>query len=178
MRRRAGWLPALLPAALLFAALLPACQSTGGYWSNRAADFGDMLRGHIIAGKAVAVEAEVTRYLSLGFTWEDDAWSAGLHNRAFGTWHETVQSLGLVFGRHDEMRVVGIPRVSGTYGWTFKGTPSSFHEADPHNPVDWLTLRATLAVIVGIDLEVRVGEMVDFVAGFFGWDPAKDDKGH
>ncbi len=171
MRRSAGRLPAL---TLLL--LLPACQSSGSWLSDRAADCSDMLRGHLIAGKAVAVEVEATRYLSLGFTWEEGAWAGGLHNRDFGTWNETVESFGLVFGRHDEMRVSGIPRVSGTYGWNFRGKTNSFQTAAPNNPVDWLTVRATAALVLGLDLEVRVGEIVDFVVGFVGWDPARDDR--
>jgi hypothetical protein len=167
---------ALSVLGLLGLALAPGCQSNGTYLGDRAADLGDIIRGHIMIGEAFAAEVEATRYLSLGFTYESEVWSAGILTRDLGTWHESIQSLGIVFGRHDEMRVVGAPRVSGTYGWNFKGKNAGFQKADPKNPVDWLTLRGTVAVLLGLDLELRVGEAVDFVVGFFTWDPANDDK--
>jgi len=174
VRPALGLLPRL--ALLLTLAAAPACQSNGTYLGDRAADLGDIIRGHIMMGEAFAAQVEVTRFLSLGFTYSNDAWAAGILQRDVGTWHESIQSLGLIFGRHDELRVVGAPRVSGSYGWQFKGKNAGFQKADPKNPVDWATLRGTVALLIGMDLEVRVGEALDFLVGWFGLDLAHDDK--
>ena len=167
----------LLAACLLALALLPACASSGTkyYFSNRGYDLVDILRGHVMAGKAVGIRAEVTRFLSLGYHWEDNAWAGGLHNRAFGSWKESIQSWGVILGQYDEVRMVSIPKVSGDYGW-FMGASKGFKAAQPDNPLDLLTVRATVAVFIGLDLEVRVGEAIDFVFGILTLDPAGDDR--
>lgn len=167
----------LLHTCLLSAALLPACASSGGvegYLSDRGGDLVDILQVHIMAGRVGAVQVDATRYLTLGVTYEDDAWAWGLHNRGVGQWTEDIRAHGLILGRHDENRVVGIPRVSGSYGWDFGGD-ASYMQADPGNALDWLTFRATVALGIGVDVELRVGEAIDFVLGIFTIDIANDD---
>ncbi|HTE05159.1 MAG TPA: hypothetical protein VK824_03105 [Planctomycetota bacterium] len=165
-------------AALLVVvlALLPACQGQKNYWQNRANDVVDIVRGHVMWGKALGAQVEATRFLSLGWSSEQDAGAWGLHKRALGSWHETVTTWGLILGRHEEHKVSGIPRVSGTYGWTFgKGWPH-YDSAESKAFMDWFAVRATAAVFIGLDFELRLGEVVDFVGGFFTWDPSQDDK--
>jgi hypothetical protein len=168
-----------LAACLLSLALLPACASSSGgnYVVNRASDLVDILRGHIMVGKGGALKVEVTRYMHFGAAWYDSkAW--GLHNRELGIWHEKVTDWGLLLGYHNEREVWDIPAgyVSGSYGWSFSEEGGAhFMEADPGNPLDILTLRVTVMIFAGIDLEIRVGEVVDFLAGIFQFDPANDD---
>lgn len=165
---------------LLALPLLAACSSTsaGDYFVNRGADLVDIFRLHVAAGKAVAIQGEFTRFISLGITWEDDVWAWGLANREVTKWNETVFAWGLLLGYHDEKSVIGTSdgRVSGSYGWSFgkeKGT--GFQMAEENNPLDVLTLRGTLMLGVGLDVELRVGEVLDFIAGIFQFDPAGDD---
>ncbi len=164
-----------LPLALV---LLPACASTsaGDYLSNRGGDLVDVLRGHVTFGKAAAVKADAFRFVHAGIGWESDARAWGLANRELTSWRESVFSWGLLFGHHDES-VTGTAdgRVSGSYGWTFGEKGNGFQFADEHNWLDLLSVRATLMLGVGIDLEVRVGEAIDFVFGIFQFDPAGDD---
>jgi hypothetical protein len=129
-----------------------------------------------MAGNVFGAQIEATRFLSLGWTAEKDAWSAGWHKRAFGKWHETVDTWGLILGRHEEKLVYGIPRVSGTYGWKFGGGWPSYSSTENKAFWDWFTVRGTVAVFIGLDFEVRLGEAIDFVGGFFTWDPSSDDK--
>ena len=165
---------------LLALPLLAACSSTsaGDYFVNRGADLVDILRVHVAAGKCAAIEVDATRFMSLGITWESDVWCWGLANREVTKWNESVFAWGLLLGYHDEESVVGTSdgRVSGSYGWVFgkeKGT--GFQMAEENNPLDVLTFRGTLMLGVGMDLEIRVGEVLDFIAGIFQFDPAGDD---
>jgi hypothetical protein len=165
-----------IPVALCAAVLLAGCSNAPKYLENRTKDLVDVVRVHLIAGQALGAQVEVTRFLSLGWTTERDAWAAGLHNRKFGKWDETISTWGLVVGRHEEQQVQGIQRVSGTYGWNFGKSGSLFQQANTKAFLDWFTLRGTAAVGLGIDLEVRLGEALDFLAGIIGWDPSDDEE--
>ncbi len=164
---------ALAAAAL---AVVGGCASIGQWADQRTADAVDLLRVHVIAGtEAFAAQVDATRFLSVGYTHEEDAWAWGLHTRRVGSWNESIRAWGLLLGRHDETAMRRLPRVSGSYGWNFSGEPV-YQWADRRNPLDWLTFRATVALFVGLDLELRVGEVLDLVAGVFTWDPAHDDR--
>ena len=167
----------ILQVCLLSAALLPACSSPSGvgdYFSDRGGDLVDILQVHVMAGKVGAIQVDATRFLTVGVTYEDDAWAWGLHNRGVGQWNEDIVSWGLLLGRHDENRVDGVPKVSGTYGWDFSNG-MDYQWADEDNPLDWFTFRGTVALGIGIDIEFRAGEVIDFVLGIFTVDLSKDD---
>jgi hypothetical protein len=160
------------PIAVLLLFLVPACANTGDYVSDRGGDLADILRLHAVAGSAVAAEVQVTQFLGVGFAWEDEAWAGGLHNRAIGAWRESVHGWGLLI--HDWFeRTRGIPRYSGSYGWYREEGGPTF--TGPDGWVDRFTVRATAALIVGLDVELRLGELIDFLVGIAGWDPAVDD---
>jgi len=169
-----------LASLLLVLAMLPACATSdaGDYFTNRGGDLVDIVRGHVMAGKGVAVKGEVTRMLHAGVGWESDVWAWGLANREVTRWRESIFTWGLLLGYHDERNVTGTidNRVSGSYGWVFgEEGGNGFTMADPDNWLDFLSVRGTLMLGLGIDLEVRVGEAIDFVAGIFQFDPAGDD---
>ena len=128
-----------------------------------------------LLGAAIGARVEATRFFSAGYLWEDNAWAGGLHNRAVGSWRESIVSWGILLGQHDEVRMVGVPKVSGDYGW-FMGNDRGFRAAQPDNPLDLLSLRGTVALALGLDLELRVGEAIDFVLGIFTLDPSGDDR--
>jgi len=168
-----------LAAVLLSLVLLPACASTsaGDYFINRGGDLVDVVRIHVVAGKAAAVKADAFRFIHAGIGWESDAWAWGLANREVTKWRESVFTWGLVLGHHDERSVTGTTegRVSGSYGWKFGEKGNSFEFADENNWLDVLTVRGTLMLGLGLDVEARVGEAIDFLCGIFQFDPAGDD---
>jgi len=168
-----------LGALLLTLSLFPACASTsaGDYFVNRGGDLVDILRMHVAAGKAASIKLELTRFLHLGIGWESDVWAWGLANREVTKWRESVFTWGLLLGHHDERSIVGTSegRVSGSYGWIFGEKGNGFQMADEDNMLDVLTCRGTLMLGIGLDVEVRVGEVIDFLAGIFQFDPAGDD---
>jgi len=173
----------ILAACLLSAALLPACatQTMGDYVLNRGGDIVDILRVNVKAGKGVGVKVEATRMLHLGFGWEEEVWAAGLANREVTRWQQSLVTWGLLLGYHDEREVRGIisnmNTYSGSYGWTFfQGGGNAFDASDPGNPLDLLTFRGSIMLGIGADIEIRVGEIVDFVVGIFQFDPAGDDN--
>src|SRR5262249_9529479 len=129
--------------ALMFAlCLMPACASTsaGDYFVNRGADLVDILRLHVVAGRAFAAKADAFRIIHVGIGWEGNAWAWGLANREVTGWRESIFTWGLLLGHHQE-EVVGTSenKVSGSYGWVFKEKGSGFEVADPDNVLDVLT---------------------------------------
>lgn len=163
---RAAFLLALL-------AFTPGCIFSKNYIHNRAADLVDVLRVHLIVGNAIGAEVQVTQWVGLGFMYENNAWAGGLYNRAVGTWTESIQAWGLLIHNWKET-VHGIPIYSGSYGWYQRsGQSASFSHKG--STLDLFTIRASAAVIVGADVELRLGQVFDFVAGIFTWDPAHDD---
>lgn len=159
-------------ACLVTLALLPGCETRNKYLVNRGGDLADVFRIHGMFGPGIAAKVEVTRMLQFGFAFEFNAMAAGLHDRALGTWRETIVSWGLLVGHHHE-QVYGIPHVSGDYGWRFD--EGGRFETTAGSTLDLITLRATGMFILGIDFEFRLGELFDFVAGIFQFDPAGDD---
>lgn len=169
----------ILSACLLALILVgPGCASGRNYAVNRSADLVDILRVHVMAGPGIGVKGEVTRLIQAGIVFEQNCFAWGLHNRAVSPWTESVFSWGLIVGYHDET-TKRIPRLSGDYGWRFdrEGEGGVFQGTDESGnlTLDLLTLRGTVMLLVGIDLELRLGEVLDFVAGIFQFDPSGDD---
>ena len=108
----------VLAASLLTLALKPACASRDNYLVNRAADFSDILRFHVMAGPGIGLKLEATRLLHLGGVYTNNMYAFGWHNRAIGSWRESVRSWGLLVGHYSE-EVEPIAYYSGDYGWTF-----------------------------------------------------------
>jgi len=161
---------AALTAAL---ALLAACAPLADYAHDRGADAVDILRGHVMIGFGADGMLEATRGLRLGAGMYD-AQCAGLHNRALGTWTERVEEGGALFvhGRYE--KVQGIPRVSGSYGTVPSWGSSRLLQPD-ETWVDLFVFRVTAMAGVGLDVELRLGQLVDFLGGLLLWDPAQDD---
>jgi hypothetical protein len=165
-----------LAACLLALALLPSCASRNNYLLNRGADLADVVRGHVMFGPGIAAQVEVTRVLGLGVTYTRDVFAWGLANRELGSWRESVFGWGFLVGHHYERKVDPLGSISGSYGWNFGQAEGGAFEASVGGTgLDLLTIRATFMLVVGIDIEVRIGEMFDFVAGVFQFDPAGDD---
>ncbi len=169
----------LLGSCLLTLALLPGCAQTtaGDYLMNRGGDLSDALRLNLKAGQGIGWKFEATRLVHAGFLWENGAYAAGFGNRELAWWQESALSWGLVLGHHQETILRGMNgRYSGSYGWNFsKDGGSAFEMAEPDNFLDLLGFRGTVMLLVGIDAELRVGELLDFVVGLFQFDPSGDD---
>ncbi len=167
-------------AVLIIALFLPSCQSKGNYLMNRGGDLVDIVRFQGLAGKAIGAKLEITRLAHLGIGYFD-AQAAGLANRELGTWHYKAWTWGVLVGYSDEQQVLihrtdELGRYAGSYGWNFdEQGPGIFTQADADNPLDLLTARGTLALGIGLDVSLRVGEVIDFLVGIFQFDPAGDD---
>jgi hypothetical protein len=171
--RRSSRLRAL--AALL--AVLLGCNADQ-YSKARFRDLGDIVRGHVMAGVGVDAHVEVTTFVGLGFgAYHADAWGWG--DRYFGHWKESVYDFGVVWMNGHGERTEGVPRVSGSHDFRFWSAFDARHgpvyTTNALRRADWLTLRATAFLFVGVDVELRLGEVLDFVAGLFGADPSQDD---
>ena len=166
----------LRAAALLLAlAVAPGCAGTKDYLHDRTMDAVDMLRVHIIVGDALGAEVQVTQWVGVGFMYEDKAWAGGLANRKLASWDETIRAWGLILHNWNE-KVKGIPYYSGSYGYWQRENQKSMKFYHRDGATELWTLRASAAVIIGADAEVRLGEIFDFAVGLFGWDPAGDDR--
>jgi len=160
---------------LLAAMLLSACRTQENYLLNRGGDLADVIRIAGMAGKGVGVKLEGTQLVHVGAGIYDEVRAAGVANREVTDWTMSGWDWGVLVGYHHE-ETTGIPYYSGSYGWDFYGAgPGTFVAADPENSLDLLTLRGTLMLGLGLDLQLRVGELLDFLAGIFQFDPARDD---
>lgn len=171
----------LFAAALLSSSLLlPACASGEGsdYAMNRVNDFVDILRCNLKAGAGIGVEYEWTRLAGVGVLYEYKVWAAGLANRELAYWNESIFFWGLLVMHHQETINSGIGGYySGSYGWEFgKDGGNLIQLNDPKNPLDMINVRLTVMAGIGADIDLRVGEAIDFVVGLFQFDPADDDK--
>jgi len=165
-----------LVTCLLVLALLPACATRNNYLLNRGADVADVFRGHVMFGPGVAAQVEVTRALSVGITYSHRVFAWGLANREIGGWRESVFGWGFLVGHHDERETSRLGPISGSYGWNFGNNGGGVFEAPAESSgLDLLTLRGTAMLVVGLDLEFRLGELIDFFAGVATFDPAGDD---
>ncbi|RKY19118.1 MAG: hypothetical protein DRQ55_11480 [Planctomycetota bacterium] len=161
---------------LLALALLPACSSND-YLNNRGGDVVDILRGKVMFGPGIGAKGEFTRVLHGGILYSHKSFAAGIGNRELGVWRESVFTWGLLIGYHDERYTSPIPYLSGSYGWVFgSGEDGGVLESSGYGgALDLLTVRGTLQLVVGIDIEFRFGELLDFFAGLAAFDPVGDD---
>jgi hypothetical protein len=164
-------------ALILGLALLPACATQSDYLNNRGADVADILRGKLMFGPGIGIKAEATRVLHAGILYSRRAFAIGLGNREAGTWRESVLSWGALVGYHDEYETEPIPYLSGSYGWNFAGGDDGgvFETSGHGGALDLLTFRLSAMLVIGFDIELRVGEIIDFFAGIAQFDPSGDD---
>jgi len=161
---------------LSIALILPGCSGRDNYLTNRVADFSDILRVQVMAGAGVGLKVEATRLLQLGFVYTHNNFAAGWANRRLGAWRESIRSWGLIVGHYSEEVSSPMDYYSGDYGWTFGEDGVGFQTATGGLDLDLLTFRITGMFGIGADVEVRLGEVIDFIAGIFQFDPAGDDR--
>ena len=167
---------ALAASILTLALILPGC-ARDNYMTNRVADFSDIIRLQLMAGAGVGLKVEATRMIQLGGVYTHNNYAWGWANRSLGAWRESIRSWGLLFGHYSED--VSPPRnfYSGDYGWTWPNGVMEFQPASAGGTdLDLLTFRGTLMFLIGVDVEIRVGEVFDFLAGLLQFDPAGDDR--
>ena len=186
---------ARLAPALLLLALLPACvggtgrRDVGSWMEARGADFMDMVGVRVGVGVGLGVYVRATEWLQLGFM------------RRGPTETSLVGGSGTV--REESFRVRGVPCAMfgtiGRYGglWTestrevmLPGYSNRFDVVSPIRreiiagvvPLDGLAddWEASFglgvhAIVLGLEAEVRPLQIVDFIAGLLGYDPAGDD---
>lgn len=177
-------------------ALLGACADVETYAERRAWDASDVVRAHVMAGTGLDLKVEATRFVACGGgAYTADAW--GYANRQLGAWRETIADFALFLPQpgfaanlHHESNLVGVKRVSGSYEMEADGFGSGSkhgscatgnqahagYQSDDPCPLDWLTVRVTAFCFVGFDLELRLGEVVDFLGGVAGLDLSGDDR--
>ena len=169
----------ILAAALLSLSLLPACANTSGadYAVNRLNDLGDILRVNVKAGAGVGIQYEWTRMVGVGVLYEYKTWAAGWSNREMAYWNQSIWYWGLIVQQFNETIHSGIDRNSGSYGWQFgKGGGNVMLLNDEDNPLDMINVRLNAMLGLGADIDVRIGEALDFLVGLAQFDPAKDDR--
>jgi len=172
---------AAVAAVAASAALLPACAGSGQYLQDRGADLAEIVQVHLVGSVGATAKVEVTRFVGVGGG-AYRGYAVGLANGRWGAWREQVVDLGVIWpdvvwmNAHAE-RVEGAPgdRVSGSY-YVFLSQPAHEYEHDSVSPYDWATVRLTAVLFAGVDCELRLHQVVDFVGGLFGSDPLSDDR--
>ncbi len=161
-----------LALALTALVLSTACSTGTNYFADRAWDLTDIIRIKGMAGEGIGAKLDVTEFLHLGGMYEQDVAAAGWANRSFDSWDENSRSWGLLYG-HEEVKTMGVPMYAGSYGWHGEDFVFSNDDAKLINAMD---IRGQVMLGLGLDLQLRSGQAVDFIAGIFMLDPAHDDK--
>ena len=178
-RRRVRALVIVAIAAV--APWLPACAGSGQYLQDRGADLAEVVQVHLVGSVGASAKVEVTRFVGLGGG-AYRGYAVGLANGRWGAWREQVMDLGVIWpdvmwmNAHAE-RVEGAPgdRVSGSY-FVVLSRSAHEYEQDSTSRYDWATLRLTAVLFAGVDCELRLHQVVDFVGGLFGQDLLSDDR--
>jgi len=179
-RSRPAAPPACRRAAVALAAalLLGGCQATQTYCIDRGLDASDMLRAQVMAGKGGGAVVEATHFYGLGLlVYSGTAW--GLGTRTFGRREEASFTFDALMNIGGSEKVVARGAEPGRKHEF--NVSSLFEQGQPvyvtteRGFAPWLVLRAGVMVFLGVDVELRGGEMIDFVAGLAGLDPSHDD---
>jgi len=168
---------------LLLLLSLGSCSS-GAYLPDRGRDLLDIFTLTVSAGPEISLDAQATDllHLSVGGGVHGEA---GMIGRRFGS--AGVMTLGLPVAPFLEDGVL-----HGRY--LFTEASGAWREADvqdecylihlggwaPTNPQsDWVhgfDLELSAHVLIGARVGLSPGELVDFLAGLIGFDPAADDR--
>ena len=171
----------LVVAIAAVAAVLPACAGSGHYLQDRGADLAEVVQVHFIGSVGANAKVEVTRFVGIGGG-AYRGYAVGLANGRLGAWREQVMDLGVMWpdvmwmNVHTE-QVTGAPgdSVSGSY-YVLLSQSAHRYEHDSKSRFDWATVRLTAVIFAGVDCELRLDQVVDFVGGLFGKDPLSDDR--
>lgn len=174
-----------VPSLAVLSLMLPALGScaAGGYLDDRASDLADAFTLTVSAGPEISADVQATDlvHLAIGGGVHGEA---GLAGGQLGT--AGVMTLGLpvapfledgvLYGRYVFSEVGG--------GWEADDIEDECYlvhlvDAAPTHPeVDaWHALDLEIGAVVGVGGRVGLspGELLDFLGGWFGWDPLGDD---
>jgi hypothetical protein len=178
-RRRV--LSPLCVAVAAVATFLPACAGSGQYLQDRGADLAEVVQVHLVGSVGANAKVEVTRFVGVGGG-AYRGYAVGLANGRWGAWREQVVDLGIIWPDVVWMNVHaeqanGAPGdcVSGSY-YVLLSQSANGYEHDSESPYDWATVRLTAVLFAGVDCELRLHQVIDFVGGLFGTDPLSDDR--
>ena len=179
--------PLILAAALCLAALA-GCRAPN--LQDRMDDSARIFRLNIGWGPGFLVNVQVTRPIELGFG-AYEARRCGFRNGHGWIWDERRYDGNLIvplwgwedvddvyYGsmpkttlRGDDARRLLPDERSGPFRWA--DAPMTLGDENR----GWLEVAFNVHIIyVGIEAGVDVGQLVDYVAGWFGWDPLNNDK--
>jgi len=138
------------------------------YVWNRFADLLEIMRGGVAVGPAVGAEVAVTEYAQIGAYWAKEQGVTFPHFLP-PLWLVPMAEGEKVFLDH-----------SGRY-WTYSVGPYRRESSEKHDvrfPRGKYDVRAQVAVgIAQLYANIDMNQVGDFVVGFVGFDPAKDDAG-
>jgi len=165
--------------------MLLSCSS-GGYLQNRALDLADCINLRLTAGPEVSADVKATDALHLAVGGGVHG-EAGIDGRRLGAAGVMTMGLpvvpfledGVLYGRYLFTETAG--------DWTDESVQDECYlihclNRPPTNPQhDWvraLDVEIGATVLIGARIGIRFGEIGDFVAGIFGFDPGMDDVVH
>ncbi|MBM4149248.1 MAG: hypothetical protein FJ224_09405 [Lentisphaerae bacterium] len=167
--------------ALLLLLLGTGCASTRGYWMDRGRDAADMATVGLGSGfGAKARIGPIQTGLLLDLPW------AGLRG---GRLYETLTLPrdGMPYEADCQVLITGFEIFGGAgrgRGKTFMAAPDRVYGPFFHNATDesgnackyyYTQMEAVAALGLSVRLGVNPGEILDFLVGWFGFDPYGDD---
>jgi len=158
--------------------------SLGGVLSQRLADLGDIIDFKVSAGKGYCVNLRATKFLQIGIgegEIKKSGWTKDGARRYSGTWTEDFTEAGICFAYIRNF--ISITRISGKTPVVRKpkdALTALMHIApqfDLENNLnrELLGVGLSLHVLVGVEAELKLTEIADFIAGFIGIDFKRDD---
>ena len=172
--------------------LLPGCAGVGDYFVERGLDLSDALKFELL-GPGIGGYVEVTPLAHIGI---DAILAYGDYGGAHGNFQSRVPDASefaayslIVFharGVHtdpagvDPNRDEDFPTPHGGFfihGYQL-GSAFSDHPGTPQYvwPLHWLDVEVDGAAFLGMRIGISVGELADFLLGWFGVDIAGDDE--
>jgi hypothetical protein len=191
----------LLGVLVLLAASVGCTTRFGRYCESRMFDLADTLPTSFASGQGLSVEVHLTRYVGVGAGWAD-VWRYGFDEGRMGPfWREEVRAVPLIsslrrqyYLEHSDRWPGGQPALrklderqkASSYvfipGQSSNGSlwPPGLSGAEWDFPArsPWSVLDVEVGVVlgwIGVRVGLSPGELVDFLAGIAGFDPAGDD---
>ena len=183
----------IVRSAIIVALSVPSLGLAGcGYLGARGRDATDILSLGISAGSGMGVRAGITRLLALEVMAQKDEKFFGFYQRNF---HWTESSYGLLFASWRMPTVGDEPPPPRWKGWDLLTTsrrrtqyPNRAEIEDRRHTlfilsglhaqraIDFLDVEVGISALIGgLEMSIRPGQLADFLLGWFGIDLGGDD---
>jgi hypothetical protein len=180
-------LPAFLhPLALLLIPIAGSGCNPVHYPFDRALDLCDIFSANFGAGKTALGNIRLTQFFQLGAGFMDQTERAGFRGREVGYWKEARKEWGAFVGYYSEYAredLHGNRFFMENFPRGGKQEPMiPLHDNvlawERNTDRAWSDIGFSFFLFGGLEMDLRVSEVADFIAGLLTFDPSRDDLAH